>query len=53
MDAVLDREFIKSFVKNTFVKPTKKSACLEKAWSNLPHLDNDFTQKFEKLVING
>ena len=53
MDAELETGFIKSFIKNTFVKPTNKSAFLQKVWSNLPHLDNDFTQKFEKLVING
>ena len=53
MDAELDTEFVKSFIKNNFVKPTNKSALLKKALSGLPHLENGFTQQFEKLVING
>ena len=53
MDAELDTEFVKSFIENNFVKPTNKSAFLKKAWSGLPHLENGFTQQFEKLVING
>ena len=53
MDAESDTEFIKSFVKNNFVKPTEKLAFLQKVSTGLPHLDNDFTQQFEKLVVNG
>ena len=51
MDAESDTEFIKTFVKNNFVKPTEKS--LQKVSTGLLRLDNDFMQQFETLEVNG